>query len=83
MKAIQNVDNCFAEIVCYAQVRFLQSCKVLIFVVLIQEYKPQRFQVMWNITQCCSIIIGCVIDKIFNQCAKLHCTTEVTLHNRQ
>jgi len=25
---------------------------------------------MWNITPCCSLIIGCAIDKIVNQCAR-------------
>jgi len=34
---------------------------------------------MWNITPHCSLIIGCAIHKIFNQWARLHCTTEGTM----
>jgi len=30
---------------------------------------------MWNITQHCSLIIGCSVEKIVNQCMKYHCIT--------
>jgi len=31
---------------------------------------PQRFQAMWNMTPCCTLIIGYAIDKIFIQCTR-------------
>ena len=45
---------------------------------LIQIFRRQRFQAMLNTKPRCTLVIGHVIDKIFNQCTRQHCTTEGT-----
>jgi len=30
----------------------------------------KMFQAMWKIAPQCSLAIGCVVDKIFNQCVR-------------
>jgi len=42
--------------------------------------RPLRFQAVLNTKPRCTLIIGHVIDKIFNQCTRLHCTTDGTLN---